>query len=116
MQPTFAETSAPGLARLVAGAVAAAFRVEIDDLFAPTRRRRRIARARQIAMYLSHAGLGFSLSRASRCFARDRATVRHACALIEDARDDHRFDQMMFFLEQALLSHASLCAEFAAAR
>lgn len=50
------------------------------------------ARARHIAMYIAHAGLGMSLSRVAIAFGRDRSTVARACRLVEDSRDDPDFD------------------------
>lgn len=60
------------------------------------------ARARQIAMYLSHVVFGLSLSEIGKAFGRDRTTVSYACALIEDMRDDRDFDAEICALEQAL--------------
>ena len=50
------------------------------------------ARARHIAIYLLHVGLGMSLARVARAFARDLSTVSYACQIIEDRRDDGDFD------------------------
>ena len=62
---------------------------------------RTAAFARQIAMYLAHVGFGLSMAEVGKAFGRDRTTVVHACHLIEDRRDDVRFDQMLDHLEQA---------------
>jgi hypothetical protein len=56
---------------------------------------------RQVAMYLAHVGLGLSMAAVGKVFGRDRTTVVHACHLIEDRRDDCRFDVMLDHLEQA---------------
>lgn len=61
-----------------------------------------IARARQLAMYLSHVVLRRSLLEIGEAFGRDRTTVSYACALIEDLRDDPRFDDEVTALEQQL--------------
>ena len=68
------------------------------------RRRNRlpIARARQLAMYLSHVVLGRSLMEIGEVFGRDRTTVSYACALIEDMRDDRRFDDEVAGLERQI--------------
>jgi chromosomal replication initiation ATPase DnaA len=58
--------------------------------------------ARQVAMYLAHVGLGLSFSEVGRLFARDRRTVAHACALVEDRRDTAPFDRALDLLEGAL--------------
>lgn len=60
------------------------------------------ARARQLAMYLSHVILGRSLTEIGDAFGRDRTTVSYACALIEDLRDDRAFDEEVLALEQRL--------------
>lgn len=61
-----------------------------------------VARARQLAMYLSHIMLGESLTAVGQAFGRDRTTVSYACALIEDMRDDPAFDAEVSGLEAAL--------------
>jgi hypothetical protein len=53
-------------------------------------------------MYLAHIGGGLNLSEVGRLFGRDRTTVAHACSLIEDARDDERFDRMLDLLERSM--------------
>ena len=65
---------------------------------------RAAAFARQIAMYLAHVGFGLSMAEVGRAFGRDRTTVVHACHLIEDRRDEVRFDQMLDHLEQAAIA------------
>lgn len=87
---------------LSAAAAAAARGVAFEALAAPSRGRAPIARARQLAVYLHHVALGASLSDCGREFRRDRATVRHACACIEDLRDDPHFDAAAMRLERAL--------------
>lgn len=62
---------------------------------------RAAAFARQIAMYLAHVGLGMSMAEIGRAFRRDRTTVVHACHVIEDRRDDARFDRVLDHLEEA---------------
>jgi hypothetical protein len=60
--------------------------------------------ARQIAMYLAHVGFGISMAEIGRVFGRDRTTVVHACHLIEDRRDEVRFDHLLDQLEQAAIA------------
>lgn len=67
-----------------------------------SRGRRAAARARQLAMYLSHVVYGRSLAEIGNAFGRDRTTVSYACALIEDMRDDPNFDDEVCALEQLL--------------
>lgn len=62
---------------------------------------RAAAFARQTAMYFAHVGFGLSMAEIGKAFGRDRTTVVHACHLIEDRRDDSRFDRLLDHLEQA---------------
>lgn len=88
-------------ARLAEAAVSGAMRLPAGAL--RTRRGiRRIAFARQLAMYLTHVGFGLTLTEVGACFQRDRTTVRHACALIEDRRDQPTFDFAVSALETGL--------------
>ena len=88
-------------ARLVTGLVGYALNVPEEEVRAATRRKRNAAFARQVAMYLAHAGLGMSLSRVAYAFGRDRSTVAHACHLVEDKRDDAEFDEWVGALEDS---------------
>ena len=69
---------------------------------AKNRCRSRVARARQLAMYLCHVILGETLTSVGHAFGRDRTTVSHACALIEDMRDDPKFDLAVSELEDEI--------------
>ena len=71
------------------------------------KRDRATAFKRQTAMYLAHVGFGLSMAEIGRSFGRDRTTVVHACHLIEDRRDEARFDDLLDHLEQAA---TALCA------
>lgn len=71
-------------------------------LLHPSRCRARVAAARQLAMYLMHVMLGKSLTEVGQCFGRDRTTVAHACAKIEDQRDDAGFDRYVMRLEDQI--------------
>ncbi|MES2907445.1 MAG: helix-turn-helix domain-containing protein [Pseudomonadota bacterium] len=84
--------------------IAQEFSVSILQLRSKTRGLARVARARQIAMYMAHVALGFSLSNLAKYFGRDRTTITHACNLIEDARDERRFDEQLNTLEEKLLA------------
>lgn len=98
-------------ARLAEATVAAAAKIAPGKLRAFNRGRRPVARARQRAMYLAHVAFGLSLTRVGACFGRDRTTVRHACALVEDSRDDPGTEFGLNALEAALLAaSASLSA------
>ena len=76
--------------------------VPIRLLVNRSRNRKPVARARQLAMYLSHVVLGRSLIEIGEAFGRDRTTVSYACALIEDMRDDPRFDDEVTELERQI--------------
>ncbi len=80
-------------------AVTRVFDVESKRLAAENRGVARIAEARQVAMYLAHVACGLSLTDVGRAFGRDRTTVAHACAVIEDRRDDLVFDRALDLLE-----------------
>jgi chromosomal replication initiation ATPase DnaA len=95
----------PGLS---AAAAAAAAGAPFAALAASSRSAPPVARARQLAVYLHHVALGASLSACARAFARDRATVRHACARIEDMRDDPHFDRGATRLERALAAQRDM--------
>ncbi len=97
------------ICRLAAGAMARVFNVPAATVHATTRGRQRAARARQAAMYLAHIGFGLDYGTLARCFSRDRKTVRHACAVIEDARDDRWFDLGLHHVELgAVLLHQAV--------
>jgi chromosomal replication initiation ATPase DnaA len=82
--------------------VAQVFMVASADLWSGTRGGARTAFARQVAMYLAHVACGLTLTEVGSLFARDRTTVRHACGLVEDLRDDKAFDRSLDLLEGVL--------------
>ena len=90
------------LRRILEHAVVPVFAVAGSTLWQPTRGSPAQAFARQVAMYLAHVGLGLSQRRIASLFARDRRTVAHACALVEDRRDCARFDRALDLLEGVL--------------
>lgn len=91
-------------ARLTETVVAGIARIPLSEMRGATRGGRPVATARQLAMYLAHVAFGLSLTRVGTCFGRDRTTVRHACALMEDRRDDLGFECGLNALEAALLA------------
>lgn len=98
-----AGTPIPTVERLlIEQTVAQVFGVKDCDLRRATRGRAKVARARQVAMYLAHVACGMSLTEVGRTFARDRTTVAHACGVVEDGRDDPMFDRVMELLEQVV--------------
>jgi len=78
--------------RRVLDLVAAARGVDPAALLRTSRGKAPVALSRQIAMYLMHVVLSRTLIETGRFFGRDRTTVAHACALVEDKREDQRFD------------------------
>jgi hypothetical protein len=87
-----------------AEAVAAAWLgAPLREMRQASRRTARIAEARQIGMYLAHTIACRSLTRVGHVFGRDRTTVRHACARIEDLRDGPALDQALDLVGAALL-------------
>ena len=112
--PAHAPPSCLVIPGLGAAAAAAVFRASPHAIAMRTRAPG-IARARQFAVYLHHVALGESLSACARLFTRDRATVRHACARIEDMRDDPLFDYATIRLETSLMAQRDLALLLAAA-
>lgn len=81
--------------------VARDFGLDPGALLTPTRGAPGVALARQVAMYLVHVGFAQNFAAIGRMFHRDRTTVAHACRVIEDGRDDDRFDRRLAALECA---------------
>jgi chromosomal replication initiation ATPase DnaA len=92
-------------AYLAAALTAFALGLRTEAILSPERGSPATARARHIAMYLTHAGLGMSLARVARAFQRDRSTIAYACHAIETDRDDDDFD---IWLEQLTVGLTSV--------
>jgi len=86
---------------MVAYTVSSAFLVSPGKIGSRARSAR-VARARHVAIYLAHVGFGLSYEEAGQLFGRDRTTAADACRLVEDRRDDPRFDASLDCLEQTL--------------
>lgn len=84
-----------GLQSIVSATVARTFDIPLDVLQGPSRGVARVALARQAAMYLLHVEGGIDYAMVGRFFGRDRTTVKHACAVVEDRRDDAGFDLLI---------------------
>jgi chromosomal replication initiation ATPase DnaA len=84
---------------MVAGIAGFAAGVSAEDIIAKARGNAHVAAARQVAMYLCHVSLEWSLGRVAIAFRRDRSTVAYACHAIEDKRDDAKFDRWVAGLE-----------------
>jgi len=91
-----------GAAKSVLMLVARDQKIPAKLLLHPSRCRQGVAAARQLAMYLMHVGLGRSLGNVGQFFGRDRSTVSHACALVEDRRDNAAFDARVTCLEEQI--------------
>lgn len=87
-------------------AMSRVFGIGADDLWHDSRGEKRIATARQIAMYLAHVSCGLSLTDVGRLFGRDRTTVAHGCLRIEIKRDDPLLDRTLDLLGWAVPSIA----------
>lgn len=95
---------------VISSIVSAAFDVPVKDLRLPKRGRAKVALARQVAMYLSHVVLRMTLCDAGRLYSRDRTTAAHACGLVEDLRDEQRFDTLLSLLEEMVRAEILLRA------
>jgi hypothetical protein len=93
-------STSEGIRRVIEAAVSSVFDVDIGLLRQPTRGQARVAVARQVAMYVAHAGYGLSLTEVGDLFERDRTTVAHACRVVEQRRDQPGFDKGLELLEQ----------------
>ena len=88
----------PAVARLLA-LVSRATGVSVDLLRRKSRGKADVAEARQLAMYLMHVVLQRTYEDIGRALGRERTTVSYACAVIEDRRDDPRFETLVARLE-----------------
>lgn len=89
-------------AAFIAALVAQRRNIPVELLLHRHRCRPEIAEARMLAMYLTHVLLGWTYSDVGEFFGRDRTTVAHACARIEDLRDEPRFEDEITAFEQAI--------------
>jgi len=94
--------------KIVEQTVSTAFEVRLAELRSTSRGNARAAFARQIAMYLTHVCCGISLTGVGRLYHRDRITVAHACSVVEDRRDDPKFDRIVNILEAVV---SSMCVD-----
>lgn len=99
--------------RLAAGVTGFELKIPAEAILAFDQREHRIARARQVAMYLSHVALEMSLARIAAALGRDRSTVAHGCHRIEDFRDDPDIDAWLDDMEERLRSVARMGEEAA---
>ena len=76
--------------------------IPVGLILHPSRCQAGVAEARQLAMYLMHVVLQRSFSDIGMFFGRDRTTVGHACACMEDRRDDPAFEREVRRLEKQI--------------
>ncbi|MBB4658531.1 helix-turn-helix domain-containing protein [Parvularcula dongshanensis] len=89
--------------------VAAEFRIAESALASASRAKQEVAFARQVAMYLAHVCYQLTYQEVADAFGRERTTVSHACAVVEDARDEgNRLDERLCKLEERLRALAKL--------
>jgi hypothetical protein len=90
------------LCALAARLAAVSAGVAVSEIVSCARTSRRVSTARQIGIYLAHVTAGLPLVTVAGHFRRDRTTAAHACRLIEDRRDDEKFDKELSGLEDLL--------------
>lgn len=66
--------------------------------------RRAQCHVRQIAMYVCHVALRIPQGDVAHGFGRDRTTVRHACTVVEDRRDDLVYDDFVAAVERLAIA------------
>jgi hypothetical protein len=99
-----------GLRLVIDHTITCVFGVAGFDLQRSSRGQARVALARQTAMYLAHVTCGLTMTQVGLLFERDRTTVKHACMVIEDRRDDAVFDRVLELLERAVAALRSPAA------
>lgn len=92
----FADREACAIAARLAGGH---YEVPAAEIAARTRRSRRAAHARHVAIYIAHVTMGLPLRVVAAYFGRDRSTAAYACRVIEESRDDPAFDAALASLE-----------------
>lgn len=90
---------------------AEAVRISAAEIRSPVRERARAAFGRQMAIYIAHVIGRVSMSELAGIFQRDRSTVAHAVAAIEDRRDDPFFSARMDLLEADLAARLESLVE-----
>lgn len=98
------------LCRVVRNITAELFLLTGERILIRRERRRTACHIRQIAMYVCHVSLSLPMSEIGIAFGRDRTTVSHACARVEDRRDDRAFDEFVGTVERIVLSIAAVTA------
>lgn len=90
---------------------AEAVNIPAGEIKSPLRERAKAAFARQIAIYIAHCTGRVSMSELAAIFKRDRSTIAHAVAAIEDRRDDAFFSAQLDLLEADLRDRLHIIIE-----
>lgn len=90
-------------ANIVINSVALEFGIPTLDIQAGHERgSQNTVMARQVAIYLFHTVFDMNMTRAGRAFHRHATTAKHACAVVEDCRDDPVLNARILRLESFL--------------
>lgn len=68
-----------------------------DDIPPTTRQSSQL---RQIAIYICHVICGVKMGDIAKCYRLDPSTISYACSVVEDRRDDAKFDQFVTRVER----------------
>lgn len=110
-QSQFSKEKEELLVRIAIQIVAMANGLRPEEITQPCRGTSNVSKARQIACYLLHTSLSLSLVDISSYFQKDRTTIGHACRLVEDWRDEPKFDDELIELEKTVLLLRNLAME-----
>ncbi len=88
-------------AAVVRDITAQAFDITPELILKRQRGKEYVARARHVAMYLTHTVCGLTMKEVGLVFDRERTTVSYACHKVEDMRDDEYVDiQLDLFTQE----------------
>lgn len=90
---------------------AEAVNIPAAEIRSPVRERAKAAFARQVAIYVAHCAGQVSMAELAAIFERDRSTVAHAVACIEERRDDPYFNARIDLIEAALSDRLAAIVE-----
>jgi chromosomal replication initiation ATPase DnaA len=87
------------------------FSIDPEAILSADRGSAEISRGRQVAVYLAHVQLQWSLARTAAAFTRKRSTISHACHQVEDLREDLSFDAKLALMEGIISQLAEVSGE-----
>lgn len=93
---------------LVVKLVSVVENISVKEILKTTRGKADSCLIRQKAMYLLHTVFSCPYHRVAEFFGRDRTTVSHACRIVEDLRDNEKFDVRLNVIENLLVSALTL--------